>query len=106
MAVRRSISSLANGAWGEHRRHDNDGMRLEAIGPAAKAGIAVGDVITSVDDEPIKRASDLARKVTNSAPGTLLRLGVLHHGERKTARVTLDEMPTLRNAPSITPPAR
>ena len=73
--------------------------RLEATGPAAKAGISVGDVITSVDDEPIKRASDLARKVTNSAPGTLLRLGVMHHGEQKTARVTLDEVPTQQRRP-------
>jgi hypothetical protein len=29
------ISSLANGAFGEHRRHDTDGIRLEleALGP-------------------------------------------------------------------------
>jgi serine protease Do len=79
---------------------------LEATSPAAKAGIAAGDVITSVDDEPIKQASDLARKVTKSAPGTQLRLGVFHSGERKTASVTLGEMPTPRNAPSITPPAQ
>ena len=79
---------------------------LEATSPAAKAGIAAGDVITSVDDEPIKQASDLARKVTKSAPGTQLRLGVFHRGERKTASVTLGEMPTPRNAPSITPPAQ
>jgi serine protease Do len=81
-------------------------VRLEATSPAAKAGIAAGDVITSVDDEPIKQASDLARKVTKSAPGTQLRLGVFHRGERKTASVTLGEMPTPRNAPSITPPAQ
>jgi serine protease Do len=66
-------------------------MRLDATSPAAKAGIASGDVITSVDDEPVRQASDLARKVTNSAPGTVLRLGLLHRGEQTTAYVTLGE---------------
>jgi serine protease Do len=81
-------------------------VRLDATSPAVKAGIASGDVITSVDDEPVRLASDLARKVTNSAPGTVLRLGLLHSGEQKTAYVTLGEMPTPRNAFAIPPPAR
>jgi hypothetical protein len=29
------MSSLANGALGEHRRHDTDGMRLEIEAPGA-----------------------------------------------------------------------
>ena len=29
-----SISNLANGALGEHRRHDSDGIRLEIEAPA------------------------------------------------------------------------
>jgi serine protease Do len=81
-------------------------VRLDATSPAAKAGIASGDVITSVDDEAVRQASDLARKVTKSAPGTVLRLGLLHRGEQKTAYVTLGEMPTPRNAFAIPPPAR
>jgi serine protease Do len=81
-------------------------VRLDATSPAAKAGIAAGDVITSVDDEPVRQVRDLARKVSNSAPGTVLRLGVLHRGERKTTRVTLSQMPTPRNAPANASPAR
>jgi hypothetical protein len=28
-----NVSSFANGAWGEHRRHDTDGIRLEIAAP-------------------------------------------------------------------------
>ena len=31
-----NISSRANGVWGEHRRHDTDGMRLEIAPPGCR----------------------------------------------------------------------
>ena len=38
--------------------------------PAAKAGIAAGDVITAVNSTPVKDARDLARKIGMMAPDT------------------------------------
>src|SRR6478752_280581 len=32
-----SISTFANGALGEHRRHDTDGMRLEIAAPGCRS---------------------------------------------------------------------
>ncbi len=34
-----SISSLANGAYGEHRRHDSDGIRLEIDAPGWRSSV-------------------------------------------------------------------
>jgi serine protease Do len=68
-------------------------VKLEAAGPAAKAGITPGDLITSVNDEPIKQVGDLTKKVSNSAPGTSLTLRVVRAGEQKIVLVTLAQMP-------------
>jgi serine protease Do len=66
--------------------------------PAAKAGIASGDVITSVDDAPIKDARDLARKIGTMSPGTTVKLGVIHQGQEKTLTLTLGTLPNEKQA--------
>jgi serine protease Do len=65
----------------------------QAGGPAAKAGIASGDVITSVNGEAIKDARDLAKKIGALAPGATAKLGVLRQGTDKVISVTLAEYP-------------
>ena len=61
--------------------------------PAAKAGIAAGDVITAVNGQEIKDARDLARRIGAMAPGASVSLSVLHKGEQKTVALTLGELP-------------
>jgi serine protease Do len=61
--------------------------------PAAKAGIEAGDVITSVNGNTVKDSRDLARTISMIAPGTQVKLDVLHKGESKTMTLTLGEMP-------------
>ena len=56
----------------------------QANSPAAKAGIESGDVITSVDGNAVNDARDLARRIGTMAPGTSVKLGVLHQGQEKT----------------------
>ncbi|MFN5454217.1 S1C family serine protease, partial [Bradyrhizobium sp.] len=46
----------------------------QADGPAAKAGIRSGDVITSVTGEPVKYARELARTIGGLAPGASVKL--------------------------------
>jgi len=67
-------------------------------GPAAKAGIQSGDVITSVNDNPVTDARDLARKIGGMAPGATVKLGVLRAGAEKTLSLTLGELPNQREA--------
>jgi serine protease Do len=64
----------------------------QATGPAAKAGIVVGDVITAINDVPVKDARDLARRIGMTAPGTGIKLTVLHKGEQKVVDLTLGNL--------------
>ncbi len=61
--------------------------------PAAKAGLEAGDVITAVDGKSVKDSRDLARTISMTAPGTSVKLDVLHKGETKTMTLSLGEMP-------------
>ena len=61
--------------------------------PAAKAGIASGDVITSVNGETVKDARELAKKIGALAPGSTAKVGVLHQGSEKTVSLTLADYP-------------
>jgi serine protease Do len=67
-------------------------------GPAAKAGIAAGDVITAVNGKPIKGSRELAREVGMLPPGTSVKFDVLHQGTSKALTLTLGEMPREQQA--------
>jgi serine protease Do len=67
-------------------------------GPAAKAGIQSGDVITAVNGNPVADARDLARKIGGMAPGATVKLGVVRAGAEKTLSLTLGELPNQREA--------
>jgi serine protease Do len=62
-------------------------------GPAAKAGIKAGDVITAVDGKPVKDARDLAKRIGALAPGSSVKLDVFRNGAHQTLSFTLGELP-------------
>ncbi len=70
--------------------------------PAAKAGIATGDVITAINGAPVKDARDLARKIGAMAPGTSVKLTLLHKSELKTMDLALGKMPSEQQAKADT----
>ena len=57
--------------------------------PAAEAGLKPGDVITKLDGQPIKDASDLTRRIGSFKPGDKVELTYLRDGADKTASITL-----------------
>jgi serine protease Do len=65
----------------------------QANGPAAKAGIQSGDVITAVNGEPVKDARELARTIGGLAPGNAVKLNVLQKGQDKVINLTLGQLP-------------
>jgi serine protease Do len=67
-------------------------------GPAAKAGIQAGDVITAVNGSPVKDARDLAKQIGAMAPGASAKLTVWRKGEEKTFSIALGELPNQREA--------
>jgi serine protease Do len=70
----------------------------QADGPAAKAGVQTGDVITAVNGDAVKDSRDLARKIGAIAPNTKVTLGVLRKGEQKNLVLTLQPMPDEKQA--------
>lgn len=74
----------------------------QANGPAAKAGIESGDVITAVNGEPVKDARELARTIGGLAPGNAVKLNVLHKGQDKTVNLTLGQLPNSLEAKADT----
>jgi serine protease Do len=66
--------------------------------PAEKAGIKAGDVIVSVNGEPVADARNLARRIAAMAPGTSVKLGVVRSGKESAMTLTLGELPKQRQA--------
>jgi serine protease Do len=74
----------------------------QANGPAAKAGIESGDVITAVNGERVKDARELARTIGSLAPGAAVKLNVLHKGKDTTVDLTLGQLPNTMEAKADT----
>jgi serine protease Do len=70
----------------------------QSSGPAAKAGIESGDVITAVNGETVKDARELARTIGGLAPGTSVKLNVMHKGQDKVINLTLGQLPNTTEA--------
>jgi serine protease Do len=70
----------------------------QSDGPAVKAGIQAGDVITAVNGVALRDARDLARTIGGMPPGASVRLNVVRKGEEKTITVALGELPNQREA--------
>ncbi len=62
-------------------------------GPAAKAGLAVNDIITKLDGKPINSQMDLTREVRAHKPGDKVRLDIIHKGKAADLEVALGTRP-------------
>jgi serine protease DegQ len=60
---------------------------------AAKAGIKSGDVIITLDGQPLSSFAELRAKVGTAGPGVTMKLGVLRGGKAIDVNVTLDKSP-------------
>jgi serine protease Do len=57
--------------------------------PGARAGLKVGDVITSVDGQKVTDAGELQVAIADKAPGTKVNLGIVRDGKPQNMSVTL-----------------
>jgi putative serine protease PepD len=64
---------------------------VTAGGAAAKAGLKVGDVVTSVNGLAVDSADDLIAHVRSSAPGSTVKVTYIRDGKTSTVDVTLGE---------------
>jgi len=67
-------------------------------GPAAKAGVEAGDVITAVNGQQVKDARELARIIGGLVPGSAAKLDLVHKGQDKMVSLTLAQLPNTQEA--------
>ena len=68
---------------------------LERDGPAAKASLAPGDIITAVDGRPMYDARAVQRTIVLKRPGEPVRLTVWHDGKSREVTVRGEPWPDL-----------
>ena len=57
---------------------------VTAGGPAARAGVQVGDIILSINGTPVKSSEELSQVTANVPPGGALTLEILRNGRHMT----------------------
>ena len=91
-----SIKSLDEGVAHAFKVPDTSGAIIEDVspgGPAAKAGLKNGDVVRKYNGQPVADSGQLIALVTETNPGTTVKLDILRNGEPMTIPVTLGERP-------------
>src|SRR5437867_1378456 len=62
--------------------------------PAARSGLAKGDVILEMNGEPVSDSRALSLKISMLSPGTAVRLKVSRNGQEREVSVSLGELPS------------
>ena len=62
-------------------------------GPADKAGLQAGDIITHVNDTQIIHASDALNLISQAKPGSIIAIQLLRNGETMTLEATVGTRP-------------
>ncbi|WP_431224876.1 serine endoprotease DegQ [Serratia sp. L9] len=71
---------------------------------AANAGIKAGDILVSLDGKPVNSFAELRAKVGTTAPGTVIKVGLLRDGKPMELSVTLDNSESAStNAETLSP---
>jgi serine protease Do len=61
-------------------------------GPADKAGLKGGDIITTIDGRSIKDGDDLVNEITSRRPGSSIRVGYQRDGKPMDTTVTIGDL--------------
>jgi serine protease Do len=69
-------------------------------GPAEKAGLQRGDIITEFDGKKIEEPYQLRNMVANTAPGAEAKLTIVRENKTITKTVTIGELPAEMQKPS------
>ena len=67
--------------------------KLDNFGPAARAGLNEGDIITAMDDDAIAENNPFINILLRLVPGEDVQVTFIRNGQTQTATVTLGERP-------------
>jgi serine protease Do len=73
----------------------NEGVLIGDVvadGPAAKAGLEAGDIVTKYNDQSVRSANELRNAVAATAPETNAKLEIFRGGERKSLTVRINQL--------------
>jgi serine protease Do len=86
---RQGLSSAVNRVYGF-----KNGVLVQEIqpgGPADKAGLKPGDIITQIDGRAVKDGDDLVNEIASRRPGSTVRLGLVRDGKPQDTTVTIGD---------------
>ena len=86
---REGLSGAVNRVYGF-----KNGVLVQEVqpgGPADKAGLRAGDIITTVDGRSIKDGDDLVNEIASRRPGSTIRLGYVRDGKPMDTTVTIGD---------------
>jgi len=89
ISFRSGLSGAVNRVYGF-----KNGVLVQQVqpgGPADKAGIRPGDIITTIDGRNIKDGDDLVNDIAARRPGSSIRLGFMRDGKPQDATVTVGD---------------
>jgi serine protease Do len=66
-------------------------QQIQPGGPAEKAGLKPGDIITQVDGRTVKDGDDLVNEIASRRPGSTIRLGYIRDGKPADTTVTIGD---------------
>ena len=86
---RQGLSGAVNRVYGF-----KNGVLVQQVqpgGPAEKAGIKAGDIVTAIDGRTIKDGDDLVNEIASRRPGSTIRLGYIREGKQADTTVTIGD---------------
>jgi S1-C subfamily serine protease len=92
-----NIATVTPALLKEHKLGAQSGVVVAGIepnGPAARTGLADGDVIVALGGKPVKTDNELRYAIAAQKPGATVELDVVHQdGQRATVKAKLGELP-------------
>ena len=80
--------------------HADRGVQITGIqrgGPAWRAGLRTGDILTSADGDPVVNARSLLHRIAQDEPGRNMEVEAIRNGQAFTTSMTLISQPTLQS---------
>jgi S1-C subfamily serine protease len=87
------LARQRNGAQPLEREHGILIVGIDPDGPAARAGLVIGDIVTAWNAQPLNRVRDVMRLLGPDSVGNTIDLQLLRGGAPKALKVVIGERP-------------